>query len=78
MKSTLVFLLIMLITAPLDNAMKMPATDPREPTLSKADAVLEREENFYRVFSIVKYSYLSRNTFKTFVVMHVTSRKLTF
>ena len=46
--------------------------------LSKADAVLEREENFYRVFSIVKYSYLSRNTFKTFVVMHVTSRKLTF
>ena len=48
------------------------------PTVSKADAVLEREQYFYRVFSIVKYSFLSRDTFKTFVEMHVTSRKLTY
>jgi len=26
----------------------------------------------------VKYSYLPRDTFKTYVEMHVTSRKLTF
>ena len=62
--------------------MKMVSTHKcdvlQRPRVSKADAVLEREKNFYRVFSIVKYSYLSRDTFKTFVEMHVTSRKLTF
>ena len=44
--------------------------------VSKADAVLEREKNFYRVFSIVKYSYLPTDTFRKHVEMDVTCRKL--
>ena len=44
--------------------------------VSKADAVLERENNFYRVFSIVKYSYLPTDTFRKHVEMDVTCRKL--
>ena len=44
--------------------------------LSKADAVLEREKNFYRVISIVKYSYLPTDTFRKHVEMDVTCRKL--
>ena len=46
--------------------------------VSKAECPPREGKHFYRVFSIVKYSYLSRDTFKTFVEMHVTSRKLTF
>ena len=34
------------------------------------------EKNFYRQFSIVKYSSLPRDTFKTYVERHVTRRKL--
>ena len=49
-----------------------------DPTVSKADAVLERENNFYRVFSIVKYSYLPTDTFRKHVEMDVTCRKLAF
>ena len=39
-------------------------------------AGLERKKNFYRQFSIVKYSSLPRDTFKTYVERHVTRRKL--
>ena len=46
--------------------------------LSKADAVLEREKYFYRVFSTVKYSYLPIDTFRKYVEMDVTCRKLAF
>ena len=49
-----------------------------ERAVSKADAVLEREQNFYRVFSIVKYSYLPTDTFRKYVEMDVTFRKLAF
>ena len=46
--------------------------------LSKADAVLEREKYFYRVFYTVKYSYLPIDTFRKYVEMDVTCRKLAF
>ena len=46
--------------------------------VGKADADLEREKNFYRVFSIVKYSYLPTDTLRKYVERHVTWRKLAF
>ena len=50
----------------------------RSCVLSKADAVLEGEKYFYRVFSTVKYSYLPIDTFRKYVEMDVTCRKLAF
>ena len=47
-------------------------------TIAKVNARPGEEKNFYRQLSIVKYSSLPRDTFKTYVEMHVTCRKLTF
>ena len=44
--------------------------------LAKVNGRPGEEKNFYRQFSIVKYSSLPRDTFKTYVERHVTRRKL--
>ena len=46
--------------------------------LAKVNGLPREEKNFYRQFSIVKYSSLPTDTFKTYVEMHVTCRKLAF
>ena len=53
----------------------VPSSD--QSPIAKADH-RPREKKKVHHFSIVKYSYLPRDTFKTYVEMHVTSRKLTF
>ena len=45
---------------------------PHTQTLAKADRWLSEEKKFYHQFSIVKYSYLSTDTFRKYVQRHVT------
>ena len=45
--------------------------------ISKSKVELQEKKKLYHWFFIVKYSYLPRDIFKTYVEMHVTSRKLT-
>ena len=45
--------------------------------ISKSRSSTSREKKFYHHFSIVKYSYLPKDTFKKYVEMHVTRSKLT-
>ena len=44
--------------------------------LAKVNGLPREEKNFYRQFSIVKYSSLPTDTFRKYVEMHVTCRKL--
>ena len=44
--------------------------------IAKVNGRPGEEKNFYRQLSIVKYSSLPRDTFKTYVERHVTRRKL--
>ena len=46
-------------------------------TVAKADRRPREKKKFYHHFSIVKYSYLPKDTFKKYVEMHVTRSKLT-
>ena len=44
--------------------------------LAKVNGRPGEEKNFYRQFSIAKYSSLPTDTFRKYVEMHVTCRKL--
>ena len=46
------------------------------PILAKVNGLPREEKNFYRQFSIAKYSSLPTDTFRKYVEMHVTCRKL--
>ena len=46
-------------------------------TLAKADRRPREKKKFYHQFSIVKYLYLPKDTFRKYVEMHVTRSKLT-
>ena len=44
--------------------------------VAKVNGLPREEKNFYRQFSIAKYSSLPTDTFRKYVEMHVTCRKL--
>ena len=50
---------------------------PLKYVLAKADRRPREKKKFYHHFSIVKYSYLPKDTFKKYVEIHVTRSKLT-
>ena len=55
---------------------KLRETSQAAFAVAKVNGRPGEEKNFYRQFSIVKYSSLPRDTFKTYVERHVTRRKL--